>query len=636
MTRRLLLALAMVFVSWLVVPGVAWADLDCKESPTPDMPGHGLTAFFENAPDKLPPDRDPFAKNANTTIYEQYGFAGLRWNTYDLGCGPDAARSPDGVIGTSISNWMMNAPLALAALTASVTEVAFEPDFLDVFDPTIARVSGALHDSLFASWMPVVLAALGVLLLYRAKRSSLATSTAAVGWALMIILVATALFRWPIAAGHFADATVTTTLGSVVNGINDRGRDVGPATAVASSVQESIFYRSWLAGELGSTDSKTARKYGPDLFEAQALTWREARILEEDPDRGRDIIDKKRDRFGDIADEIRESDPTAYEFLTGKRSETRVGYAFLATLATFLALPFLLISSLLLLGSFLIVRLAVMLFPAFATLGVFPSARGIVLGVGRTVGAALVNAVIFGIGAAVTVLCIGLILDPASRLPPWLTLVLLPLFSFVMWYALKPFRRLTAMTTSTADPFGEAAGAPGTVSRNSMRVIKRTATAAAATYTGTVGAGATLAADKDDSAVVPDRAEARFDTGAAPEDDQVGREVVEARPRPESAPMSDGPRDHPGSEDRVPQHAAGRTAYTEAPTSEPVSGSMSGADGSARRTEAAAAEGDVPQPFSTSAPTAPDEPAWEDAEEVYAIYRPESGLSENGHGDDAA
>ncbi len=74
-------------------------------------------------------------------------------------------------------------------------------------------------------------------------------------------------------------------------------------------------------------------------------------------------------------------------------------------------------AALLLLGSFLIVRLAVMMFPAFAVLGVFPAGRGLVLGIGRTVGAALVNAVIFGIGAAVTIRVLGLILDPQSRLP---------------------------------------------------------------------------------------------------------------------------------------------------------------------------------------------------------------------------
>ena len=75
------------------------------------MPGQGLAAFFQKTPDPLLPQEDPFAAGAQTSIYEQYGFAGLRWHTYDLGCGPDAAASnPDAIIGTAISNWMLNLP----------------------------------------------------------------------------------------------------------------------------------------------------------------------------------------------------------------------------------------------------------------------------------------------------------------------------------------------------------------------------------------------------------------------------------------------------------------------------------------------------------------------------------------------
>ena len=133
----------------------------------------------------------------------------------------------------------------------------------------------------------------------------------------------------------------------------------------------------------------------------------------------------------------------------------------MSTLAALLALPFLFVSALMLLGSFLIVRLAVMLFPAIAVLGVLPAGRGLVIGIGRTVGAALINSVIFGIGAAVTIRVLGLILDPHSQLPGWLALVLMPLFSFVMWVGLKPFRRLTAMVSPNADPFGDAAGSLG-------------------------------------------------------------------------------------------------------------------------------------------------------------------------------
>ncbi|WP_155918582.1 hypothetical protein [Marmoricola sp. URHB0036] len=608
-----LTALTALFAVLVVAPSASaqvrgFPGFDCKESPTPDMPASGLAAFFDRPPSELPPDEDPFAKDSKTTIYEQYGYAGLRWHTYDLGCGPDLARHPDAVIGTAIANWIMIVPIAFSALTSSITRAALHPTFLRVFDPVIERVSSALHDSLFASWVPVVIALLGIAILFTARKSALATTAASIGWALLVVLVATAIFRWPLTAGHFADSSVTGTLGSVVSRMqgsdSSAGPDVDPGVAVASNVQESIFYRSWLAGTLGSTDSRTARKYGPLLFKSQALTWREAAIVQKDPSGvGKKIIETKQDAWAKTADAIKAEDPAAYEFLTGQRSETRFGYAVLALMAAFLALPFLLAAALLLIGSFLIVRLAVMMFPAFATIGLFPAGRGVVLGVGRTVGAALVNSVVFGIGAAVTIRVLGLILDPASDLPGWLTLVLLPLFSFVMWVGLRPFRRLTSMVSRKADPFGDAAGAVGASARNTRRGLVNLGAKAAAAYTGNVAALATAGAldGDDEGGDAPDRAEAHPGPAHA--------QPVRSEPLALSAanPSSD-----PGGQGRDGRVSPMTRATPAPPTDDHRTD---------RRPHETAPAYEEP-PDMQSEPLPPTEPEWVDGEEVYPIYRP--------------
>jgi hypothetical protein len=588
-------------------PMTAPLGMDCKEAPTPDMPGQGLSAFFHKTSDPLPAHEDPFAAGASTTVYEQYGYAGLRWNTYDLGCGPDTARHPDAVIGTAISNWMLNLPLSLTALTSSITEVAFAPSFLDVFDPAIRRVSNALHEGLFASWVPAVIALLGLMVLVKARRAALATTAASIGWALIVILIATALFKWPIAAGHFADDTVTATLGAVVGDLNDEHETTSPGVTVASNVHESILYSAWLAGTLGSTDSVTAKRYGPELFQAQALTWSEAQIVRDDPERGQQIIAEKQQRFEDIAAQIQDADPAAYEHLTGKRSDTRFGYALLATLAALLALPFLLVAALLLMGSFLIVRLAVMLFPAFATIGVFPAGRGVVTGIGRTVGAALVNAVVFGIGAAVTIRVLGLILDPASKLPAWLALVLMPLFGFIMWIALKPFRRLTTMVSPQADPFNDAAGAVGHASGKARRWTKRAVGTAAAAYTGGVAAAVTAdALDDDPEETVPDRAEARptpadpLSVAASPGANPAGSVAALPAADEPSNPSPPPPPPHPGGPDTSPSGPRSESTAAGPALDEPP----------------------APRPPAEETPLPPTEPEWYDGEEVYSIYRP--------------
>lgn len=597
----LAIAAAMIVVpNWFstasAIPGIP----DCKQAPTPDVPGQGIAGFFSNSPDQPPATADPFTPDAKTTIYQQYGYAGLRWSTYDLGCGPDTMRNPDAVIGTAFANWVVQPALAVTALTGSVTEVAFNPTFLNVFDPVIEHVSTALHDNLFATWIPAVLALLGILLIWRANRASLATSAAAVGWALIVVILATALFRWPVAAGHAADLTVTRTLGTVVQKLDGRDEQVDPGTAVASNVVDTILYKGWLAGTLGSADSKTAKKYGPALFKAQALTWAEARLLETDPDAGKKLLEAKQDQWKDLAQRIKDEDPNAYEYLTGQRSDTRVGYAFLSLIATFLALPFLLVSALLLLGCFMIVRLAVMMFPAFATLGAFPHGRGLVTGLGRTVAAAVVNSIIFGIGAGVTVSVLGLLMAPSGA-PAWLGLVLMPLFTFVMWMALKPFRRLTSMVSADDDHFRRATNSfndagSGLGSRTKDALV----TAAAAS----VGAGAAVFASKtlEDEEAGPDteRAEAR-PTPAWHVDDSV---------RALPSAQTEGPHSANGP-DVGAQRAEGRRRPFEqpAPTSS-YAGSF--------RPDSSGAE----------APLMPTEVEWDGDDEVYAIYRPDDVDSE--------
>ena len=57
-----------------------------------------------------------------------------------------------------------------------------------------------------------------------ARRSAFASTAAAIAWALFVVILATALFRWPIVAGNAADDTVTATIGEAV------GRLDGDAT----------------------------------------------------------------------------------------------------------------------------------------------------------------------------------------------------------------------------------------------------------------------------------------------------------------------------------------------------------------------------------------------------------------------
>lgn len=501
-TRRSLAAFVLTFLTVMglsvlaaqqaqALPGVS----DCKTAPTPEIPGRGLTGFFESEPAQIPQAADPFAPDSQTSIYEQYGYAGLRYNNYDLGCGPDLARSPDATVGTTIANWVLTFPKATIAATGSLLDTAYDPTFLGIFDPLVDSVTDALRRTVFEQWVVLVLAAVGTLIIWRSRRASLASTASAIGWALLVMIIATVLFRWPVEAGRIADQTVTTSLSAVTGALNGTSGDGEPSAGMAATanLHESLLYKAWLGGTFGDANSEVARTYGPEIFDAQALTWAQAETLRNDPEQGERIIEAKNQEFENAAEAIEEQDPDAYEYLVGRRSDNRVGYAVLAALATLCAVPFLLLSGLLVIGALIIVRLGVMLFPAIATLGMFPTMRQLVIGAGNTMAAAVINAIIFGIGSAVMIRAMGVILDPATGLPPWLNIILILLLTIVMWAALRPFRRLTRMVAPGYEPIHEAGGYFGRAGRRVGSLGGRLLGASATGFVSGRAAGAAVA-----------------------------------------------------------------------------------------------------------------------------------------------
>ena len=288
-------------------------------------------------------------------------------------------------------------------------------------------------------------------------------------------------------------------------------------------------------------------------------------------------------------------------------------------MGTFLSLPFLLLSALLMLGCFFIVRLAVMLFPAFAVLGAFPTSRGLVTGLGRAVAAAVVNAIIFGIGAGVTVAVLGILFHPGGGAPAWLSLVLMPLFSFIMWQALKPFRRLTTMVNPDSDHFGGAHGFGHRQGQGAHRGRRFFKSAVATMAGGAAGAAAVEAMDDDDDArVPPERVEARPSWHPPLTPQPLALEAATVRADESPPDPSVPPTARPLAGDERP--ATVFEASDAHRRWRPASGEQQ------EPAVRALPEGFVPRPTGEAVPTPPPpaitEPEWYDGEAVYPIYRP--------------
>jgi hypothetical protein len=101
---------------------------------------------------------------------------------------------------------------------------------------------------------------------------------------------------------------------------------------------------------------------------------------------------------------------------------------------------------LLMMAGYLVIRFVVMTAPVWATVAIVPQAQGILRSAASVAAAAIVHPVIMAVGASVSVLTTGYLLDPDTGLG-WLGLLLSVLFTAMMQAVLKPYARLRGLVT---------------------------------------------------------------------------------------------------------------------------------------------------------------------------------------------
>jgi hypothetical protein len=205
-----------------------------------------------------------------------------------------------------------------------------------------------------------------------------------------------------------------------------------------------MLYRNWLRGLLGSADSETAQKYGRALYDARSLTWDEAQKIRDNPATRDATLSAKKTQWEKVAEQIKQEDPEAYQYLQGVNGMDRIGSGFIAMLAAFMFAMFDVTASILVLLGFLVFRWAVIAAPILGTVGLLRPASAGIRRLGNAVVAAIFNIAIFGTGAAIYLFAVDLIMNTAS-LPGWLQVVLVWLCGVVGWLLLRPYRRITQL-----------------------------------------------------------------------------------------------------------------------------------------------------------------------------------------------
>ncbi|MFC3687077.1 hypothetical protein [Aquipuribacter hungaricus] len=554
-------------VPMLPIPGLP----SCQNPPVPQSPDRGFSGFITPRPTDPPPlEADPFAEGATTGVYETTGLAGYRWSMYVDSCVPGPGQATNSAL-TSTANSIMAWPVLAVGFVATLADVVYNQTWLDQLDAPVGYVSNALYEGFTQPFFPVLAVAVGVVMIVSIRRARL---SAAISTGTLVLVAATlAAFaaNYPTRVADLTDSVTSGAITSVNRAIvGTEGAD--PSAATVRPLVDAILYDRWVAGTLGDTTSSTAREYGPVLFTASTLTWAETDVVRTDPNgAGAELIEAKQDQWREAAEAIKASDPDAYEYLTGARSLDRIGHAIVA-FALMGILPILVMSLVLVAMSYLIIRLVVMFLPLVALIALL--LRGTLRGVLSLCAAALINSIVFAVGAAVTAYLYGVFLSPDTGLPALLGILLAFLVGIAMWIILSPYRRLTTMVRGT-DAVKTTRAEYARTKRGATSFVSRAGTVALGVFAGNrATAAAEQATTPGNTPTVPFEpyrygpGEIRPEHVAAPAYDEraVDRSGPPAElPGPAPAPALTGPRSAmprplPGPRRAVVPESASRSA----------------------------------------------------------------------------
>lgn len=538
---------------------VSAARVQCLRAPEPAAPDSGFGGWFA-----AKPTWD--TRSGVGQRYSTFGYAGYDYTTYDIGCA-DTLMHPDYKIESTLANGEFMIATGIVAASNGLREKAWDPGDLWAWaDPLVDGATKAIYERVFSVFGVVTLAVLGMYLLWRSRQAQMSAALTTVGWALLVLIAVTALAKWPVKSANIADGVLVGTLSVVHDAVGPRSapptgpcslpdpdacRDNRPpAVRAGDTAVDTLLYRNWLRGVLGSADSDTAKKYGPALYRAKSLSWQDIEAIESNPARRQGILDEKKRQWMKVAEQIRAEDPDAYEYLRGTKGMERVGAGFVAILAALAYATFDIVASLLVLLGFLIIRWAVVAAPALGTVGLLRPASAGLRRLANAVIAAAINIAIFGTGAAVYLFAVDLIMSTAT-LPGWLQVTLVLLCGVVGWMLLRPYTRITQLS-------GRSSGAALLTARQP----------AAATVTATAATSADVAHDgqRNEARVEVDLKEERSIRLQRAE----GAPSADSRPRPWST--ADIPEGEPGYSiyrpASVPHQASPPTIGTPASTPE--------------------------------------------------------------------
>lgn len=437
--RSVFVVLSLV-LGWCLLPAIApsaAADgYGCKDVPTPQYPDQPQAAQFDRT-----------AKNArgDGTGYGSYGWAGLRWEVYDLGCGPDITRAPGAVADNELGNEFMAWAESIAGTAIWLDRQVNTDDgsgstvhsgVFQQLDHIVDVVVGALRGPIYEQFMLIALVVVGSIILWRAVQGDTANVMRNTMIGGIALLLGGLLVGVPQKAIQIADDTFASTVTGTQNEIlTSAGYDAkaGPRNVLL----DKIIIPGWDKGWFGDNE-QASQKHGVALRDSLAFTYDQQDQVQKDRSKEKDLSDKKADAFKDIVSGL-EGDGVSYFQFQGK-SSGRAGTGFMTLVQSASVSLVWIAANLLKLLGLLVIRFAILFAPIWVP--AVAVSGSLLQRVFRVVASAMAWAIAGAVILSAYLIFVVTLyrsadVDGTWRL--WLTI----LVGIICWSILRPFKRIS-------------------------------------------------------------------------------------------------------------------------------------------------------------------------------------------------
>jgi len=418
---------------------------ECGEAPMPERPGTGMVGALDSAE----------GRGAKDSPYKEYGYAGMRWYTYETDCGPLAGVTEANVtLDTWAGNQLFNLGKNVVGATNALHYTVMEGGLFSPLYDAIKDGTEAVYNNVYAQFFALVALLLAIFMFRHIWRGDMASVSKKALYALGAVWLAASSFALLRYFDDIDRAVVQTTT-SIQAGFVDESENKIVRDVLPTNLHNEIVYDNWKRGLFGKPDTPEAKKHARDLLDAQAFTWAETTRGD---DAKESVIKAKNAEYKRIANEM----GTSQGYFTGEDG-SRTGAGFIAFLQSLVYSLFQLLAKAAVLLAQILIRLLTLTAPILGLVALLH--HDVLRRVGKVVGTVAFNVVVLAALAGVHALLLNAIFD-ATGMSMIAQMAIAAIATILLFVVGRPVRRLWQMVDVTTRAVGAALPAsPGLFSR---------------------------------------------------------------------------------------------------------------------------------------------------------------------------